>query len=269
MSPVGFGIVTYRRGGRLGPRRQMDYQLVVIHRGALTLTIDGREHVVVAGQGILLQPQGEEMFRFSTEEETTHSWCQIPREMIPEEMKLPTDRIAHPADCDSWLLGYMKDGWKIPGDVATQAGRQMIAASVLTAMWAFCREGREAFPAARPWPESLHKVRRFMETRLADPLALDDLARASGVSVGHLIKLTNEHWAMTPMERLWQERVESGARLLRETGLGIGEIAYRTGFCNPFHFSRRFRQRYGLHPRAWRQSMWGIPQPSAAVSTGG
>lgn len=240
----------------------MDYQLVVIHRGDLTLSIDGVEHYVAAGQGILLRPHGEENFRFAAREETTHSWCQIPRDMVPPRMEFPEEMFARPGDCDPWLLGFMKDGWKMPGDSSTVAGRQMIVGAVLTAIWAFCRTRTEVAPTVRPWPEPLLKARKLMEARLADPLTLEDLAQAAGVSIGHLIKLANEHWAMTPMERLWRVRVENGARLLKETGLSIGEIAYRMGFSNPFHFSRRFRQRYGQHPRAWRQGVWGIPSDS-------
>lgn len=256
-SPTGFGIVTYRKGSRLGPRRQMDYQLVVIHRGKVTLSIDGIERYLSPGQGILLRPGGEEIFRFATDEETMHSWCQIPRHVVPPRMEFPEEMIGWPADCDPWLLGFMKEAWKMPGDASTTAGRQMIISAVLMAMWAFCRARPEVSATARPWPEPLLKARKFMEAHLADPLTLEDIARVAGVSIGHLIKLAKVHWDMTPMERLWQERVEAGARLLKETGLGIGEIAYRTGFSNPFHFSRRFRQRYAQHPRAWRQGAWG------------
>jgi len=42
------------------------------------------------------------------------------------------------------------------------------------------------------------------------------------------------------MEKLWLIRLEEAARLLSQTGLGVAEVAYRTGFANPFHFSRRF-----------------------------
>ena len=33
----------------------------------------------------------------------------------------------------------------------------------------------------------------------------------------------------------------------------IGEIAWRCGFTDPSHFARRFRQRFGHAPAAWRQ----------------
>lgn len=39
--------------------------------------------------------------------------------------------------------------------------------------------------------------------------------------------------------------------------LTVGAIARRCGFSNPSHFSRRFRQRYGLTPRQWQQQNVG------------
>lgn len=253
---AGFGTVTYRPRGKFGPRRQPAYQLVVIHRGDMAVSIDGREHRVEAGGGILLEPGREESFRFGERGETMHTWAQLAPDMVPKEMIFPAEALLKPRRCDAWLLEYMRTGWKIPADEESPASRQMLVSAVLAAIWAFCR----AFPSQeappRPWPEPLVKVWRFMSERLGEPLSLDDLTKAGAVSKGHLVKLANEHWQTTPVERLWQERVEAGARLLRETGLGVAEIAYRTGFANPFHFSRRFRQRFGRHPRAWREFVW-------------
>jgi len=253
---MGFGSVIYRPRGKFGPRRQEFYQLVVIHRGDLRVTVAGREHDVAAGAGILLEPGHEEFFRFSEGRETTQTWAQIVPELVPEEMAFPAEALGRPGRCDSWLLEYMRTGWKIPADAESPASRKMLTAAVLAALWGFCRAFTPARPATRPWPESLLKVWRHMNEHLAEPLTLDDLTKISAVSKGHLVKLANEHWQTTPIERLWQERLDAAARLLRETGLGIAEVAYRTGFASQFHFSRRFRQRFGRHPRAWRELVW-------------
>lgn len=221
----------------------------------MRVTVDGREHHVEAGAGILLAPGHEESFRFSEQGETLHTWAQIVPELLPEEMAFPAEAAERPAPCDAWLLDYMRSGWKIPED-ESPARQKMLAAAALTAIWGFCRAFSAGLAETRPWPEPLLKAWRLMNERLDQPLTLDDLTQAAAVSKGHLVKLANEYWQTTPMERLWQERADAGSRLLRDTGLGIAEIAYRTGFSNPFHFSRRFRQRFGRHPRAWREFVW-------------
>ncbi len=47
-------------------------------------------------------------------------------------------------------------------------------------------------------------------------------------------------------------RLESAARLLRESRFSIGEIAGQLGYENPFYFTLRFKRRTGLSPRAFR-----------------
>jgi AraC-like DNA-binding protein len=38
----------------------------------------------------------------------------------------------------------------------------------------------------------------------------------------------------------------------RFDGLGIAEIAWNCGFSEPSHFARRFRERFGATPSAYR-----------------
>ena len=60
----------------------------------------------------------------------------------------------------------------------------------------------------------------------------------------------------TPSERIWRRRLEESRRELGDPtldGLGIGEIALRSGFFDFAHFSRRFRLAYGMSPREYRQ----------------
>jgi AraC family transcriptional regulator, positive regulator of tynA and feaB len=54
---------------------------------------------------------------------------------------------------------------------------------------------------------------------------------------------------------LYACRLERARRLLRDKrfdGLGIAEIAWNCGFSEPSHFTRRFRERFGSPPSAYR-----------------
>jgi transcriptional regulator GlxA family with amidase domain len=57
-------------------------------------------------------------------------------------------------------------------------------------------------------------------------------------------------------EWIWQERLEACRRSLVDPRLAtntVGEIAYSWGFKDAAHFSRRFRQAYGIAPRDYRR----------------
>jgi len=56
-------------------------------------------------------------------------------------------------------------------------------------------------------------------------------------------------------QELYKCRLQRAERVLRDRqfdGLGIAEIAWSCGFGGPSHFTRRFRESYGVAPSAYR-----------------
>ena len=43
------------------------------------------------------------------------------------------------------------------------------------------------------------------------------------------------------------------AELLKLTALSVGDIGSAVGYENALHFSRAFKNVYGVSPRAWRE----------------
>jgi AraC-like DNA-binding protein len=49
-------------------------------------------------------------------------------------------------------------------------------------------------------------------------------------------------------------RLHLAARRLVDSGSPVSEIGYGVGFTSPAHFTARFRERFGMTPRAYRAS---------------
>jgi AraC-like DNA-binding protein len=105
-------------------------------------------------------------------------------------------------------------------------------------------------------PSAIEKAQAFVRQNFATEVDRARLAAASGVSGPYLSNLFREHFGTTPVKYVWDYRLERSADLLRETGLSASEISYQTGFQNPFHFSRLFRQKYRISPRDFRKRSW-------------
>lgn len=104
----------------------------------------------------------------------------------------------------------------------------------------------------------LGKQEQFIWKHYAQHLSLHDIARAVSVPRQHLLKVCRIHGKPTPMSQLYAVRLEIAADLLRQTGLSIADIAEKCGFQNAFHFSRKFKEAFGLSPTIWRKQLWQI-----------
>jgi AraC-like DNA-binding protein len=55
------------------------------------------------------------------------------------------------------------------------------------------------------------------------------------------------------MALVMNHRLERAAQLLRGDDGGVAEVAYAVGFRTVSHFTRRFRDHYGVTPSAWKR----------------
>ena len=59
---------------------------------------------------------------------------------------------------------------------------------------------------------------------------------------------------MTPCQYQQRYKLEQAAQmLLLYPDMPLAAVAENLGFCDEFHLSRVFKQRYGLSPRSYRQ----------------
>ncbi len=79
------------------------------------------------------------------------------------------------------------------------------------------------------------------------------LARAAGVSSSRLHALFHAALGLSPLQYVLRQRLRRSQQLLIGSDLAIQEVAERSGFGDPFHFSRTFRKTFGESPRTYRQ----------------
>ncbi len=84
-------------------------------------------------------------------------------------------------------------------------------------------------------------------------IKLADMARAAFMSPQNLCRLFKKDLRIGPMECARLLKVEYGGGLLERSQLTIKEVANRIGFENPFHFSRVFKEVYGVPPQSYRE----------------
>jgi AraC family transcriptional regulator len=119
--------------------------------------------------------------------------------------------------------------------------------SELLATTAMFDDGRSSAP-----PSWLLRVRELLHDGCGAELTLGELAVAAGVHPVHLTRAFRRHYRCTPGEYLRRCRLNQGAALLSNRRRSLSEIASACGYFDQAHFSRSFKQAYGLSPRAYR-----------------
>jgi AraC-like DNA-binding protein len=81
------------------------------------------------------------------------------------------------------------------------------------------------------------------------------IARSFGLSYETFRKEFARRAGQPPARYRLHRRIEQARILMKERNLSNKQIAETLGFCDEFHFSRRFHQVTGQNTRAFRRTM--------------
>ena len=102
---------------------------------------------------------------------------------------------------------------------------------------------------------SLQRAVRYIRENLAGEITLPDVAAASFLSPNYLAHLLKKETGKTFTDLVTERRLEFAQDLLAHGSDQIASVAHASGFVDEAYFARRFRQRFGLTPRAFRSSV--------------
>jgi AraC-like DNA-binding protein len=106
----------------------------------------------------------------------------------------------------------------------------------------------------------LRRARDHVDRHYAEPLDLEVMASAAGLSKFHFHRLFAATYGITPAAYVSQRRVERAQDLLRATTLNVTEVCHAVGFTSLGSFSSRFKEIVGESPRQFQQR-WGANAP--------
>ena len=108
-----------------------------------------------------------------------------------------------------------------------------------------------AFP---PAARHLLRARDLADASYFEPLSVDDLARAAGLSRAHFSREFRRTFGESPHSYLLTRRLERAAALLRDTDRPVIEICLAVGLQSVGSFTTSFTRTYGASPTAYRAS---------------
>ena len=106
--------------------------------------------------------------------------------------------------------------------------------------------------AFAPPARHLLRAKDLADGRYAEPLSVDDMARAAGLSRAHFSREFRRAFGDSPHAYLLTRRLERAAALLRTIDRSVAEICLAVGLQSIGSFTTSFKRAFGASPTAYR-----------------
>ncbi len=103
--------------------------------------------------------------------------------------------------------------------------------------------------------DALRCVLKFIDENLHRDISLAEVAEAAYLSPNYMSQLLKKQTGLAFVDWLTGRRMDRARELLAHTADRVGTVAHRVGYGDEAYFTRRFKQRFGVAPTAYRRSM--------------
>jgi len=107
-------------------------------------------------------------------------------------------------------------------------------------------------PTFVPPARHLLRAKDLADARYAEPLGVDDLAAAAGLSRAHFSREFRRAFGESPHAYLLTRRLERAAALLRTTDRSVADVCVSVGLQSVGSFTTSFTRTYGMSPTVYR-----------------
>jgi AraC family transcriptional regulator len=140
------------------------------------------------------------------------------------------------------------------------AGAAQVADGIARSIAVLLLREFEPLPGGKPVepapPVTVLRVVELMRQRLREPLTLEEMADAAGVSPFHFARQFKTATGHPPHDYLVRLRVDRAQELIRQNGRTwtLAAIANESGFADQSHMARHFRRVLGVTPGAFAEA---------------
>lgn len=96
-------------------------------------------------------------------------------------------------------------------------------------------------------------ISAIMEANYTRPVSLNDLAYMAGRSLSSFKRDFQVIYNVSPAQWVRERRLKYAMHLLTTTDMDVSDVCYETGFESTAHFSRTFKEFFGVSPSAMKK----------------
>ena len=103
--------------------------------------------------------------------------------------------------------------------------------------------------------EIIRKAQQFISNHVQEKLSVPMVAKGVDVSPSYLTALFHKHLQISPGEYIRRIKLQQSKQMIREGNLNFTEIAASLQYSTVHHFSRQFKEKFGLTPTEYARSV--------------
>ena len=96
---------------------------------------------------------------------------------------------------------------------------------------------------------------QYINSHYMDKIGVAALAKIEGISESYYINLFHKEYGITPNKYIECQRMKYAKKLIAGRDKTVKDIAYETGFSDPYYFSKAFKAHTGMSPQNYRKSV--------------
>ena len=101
----------------------------------------------------------------------------------------------------------------------------------------------------------IRKAQQYVQEHVAEKLNVPAVAEGIGVSASYLTALFHKHLEFSPAEYIRRIKLQESKQLIREGQMNFTEISEFLQYSTVHHFSRQFKQMFGMTPTEYANSV--------------
>ena len=242
-------------GHSFGPAVRPNYIVHYILKGRGVFQTGGASYALEAGQGFLIKPGVQTVYRADGKEPWTYLWVGFDGERAAEYLLcigLGESRLTFRSGQGERLKEIVLE--MLRHNTYTAANQFMLE-GLLYAFFSALAQDLDTMAPAGEKDGSLY-VRRaveFIQNNYCRPIQITDVADYVCVNRSYLYTLFGEELGASPQEYLANYRLTRAAELLLITDFSVESVALSCGYRDPLVFSKAFKEQNGVPPSRYRR----------------
>lgn len=101
----------------------------------------------------------------------------------------------------------------------------------------------------------IRKAQQYIGSHIREKLSVPSVARMVDVSPSYMTALFHKHLQISPGEYIRRLKLQESKQMIRENSMNFTEIAMTLQYSTVHHFSRQFKEKFGITPSEYAKSV--------------